>query len=244
MHFDLLQPWSTFIMKTKLSPPVLQKMIKITDEILENKESGKSVGDDVGIGQIKEEFLVDPKIIEREGILEFFLNICKNYVIQAFCQSDPTNKEQIENEKWITKITTMWMLSQKNYEYHPIHDHPGHLSAVMYLKIPEYLPIRKSYGNEFQNIKNNDGAIIFTNNSSRDTMWGNSILQISPQVGDFLIFPASQLHQVYPFRIADENGERRSVSFNAAFTSKAEQEFLKKQQTQYFDSFPKSHLPS
>ena len=75
MHFDLLQPWSTFIMKTKLSPPVLQKMIKITDEILENKESGKSVGDDVGIGQIKEEFLVDPKIIEREGILEFFLNI-------------------------------------------------------------------------------------------------------------------------------------------------------------------------
>ena len=56
-----------------------------------------------------------------------------------------------------------------------------------------------------------------------------SEFQVRPQVGDFFIFPASQRHQVYPFRTADRKGERRSVSFNAEFTSKTEQEALRKQ---------------
>ena len=28
MHFDLLQPWSTFAMKTQLPPLILEKMLK------------------------------------------------------------------------------------------------------------------------------------------------------------------------------------------------------------------------
>ena len=36
MQFELLQPWSTFVMKTKLPPPILEKMLKITDEIVAN----------------------------------------------------------------------------------------------------------------------------------------------------------------------------------------------------------------
>ena len=36
MHFEMWQPWSTFIMKTTLPPPILEKMIKITDKIVEN----------------------------------------------------------------------------------------------------------------------------------------------------------------------------------------------------------------
>jgi len=49
-------------------------------------------------------------------------------------------------------------------------------------------------------------------------------------VGDFFIFPASQQHFVYPFRTPDGKGERRSVSFNAVFSSKTEQDKIKKQQ--------------
>ena len=48
--------------------------------------------------------------------------------------------------------------------------------------------------------------------------------------GDFFVFPASLQHQVYPFRTPDGKGERRSVSFNAEFTSKSEQDYFKKQQ--------------
>ena len=94
----------------------------------------------------------------------------------------------------------------------------------MYLKIPEYLPSRQCYGGSEK-----DGAIEFLNNSSQDQIWGVPMLQVFPQVGDFLMFPSSQQHLVYPFRTADGKGERRSVSFNAEFTNKPEQDALRKQ---------------
>ena len=93
----------------------------------------------------------------------------------------------------------------------------------MYLKIPKYLPSRKPD-------KNADGTITFINNAVKDQFWGNSQMNIQPEVGDFYVFPASQMHTVYPFRTADGKGERRSVSFNASFTSKTEQDTLRKQQ--------------
>ena len=93
----------------------------------------------------------------------------------------------------------------------------------MYLKITEYLPSRKPY-------RKDDGAISFTNSSTKDPIWGNPTMTYQPQVGDFFIFPASQQHWVYPFRTPDGKGERRSVSFNVIFSSKTEQDNLKKEQ--------------
>ena len=92
----------------------------------------------------------------------------------------------------------------------------------MYLKIPEFLPDRKSHDKT-------DGKISFTNNASRDPMWGSPAFAILPKPGDFYIFPATQIHQVYPFRTADGKGERRSVSFNTLFTSKSMMEEEAKQ---------------
>ena len=126
--------------------------------------------------------------------------------------------------EWSTQMLSMWMISQKDNEYNPMHFHTKcHMSTVMYLKIPEYLPSRKSH-------KNVDGAITFLNNSAKDLFWGNPHMTIQPAVGDFFIFPASQQHLVYPFRTADGKGERRSVSFNAVFSSKKMQEDEKKKQ--------------
>jgi hypothetical protein len=148
-------------------------------------------------------------------LIEFFLDVCRNYVIQAFFQSRPFDKEKILKEKWIPKLTSMWMVSQKDHEYNPVHTHTGcDISAVMYLKIPEYLPSRKSH-------RSDDGAICFVNNSATNVeCWASPSLTLHPAVGDFYIFPASQQHLVYPFRTADGKGERRSVSFNAEFTPK------------------------
>ena len=69
MQCEYFQPWSTFVMVTKLSPPIIEKMIKITDEILtpdskmnwygqriEPEESG-------GGTQMKDEFHIDLKIL-------------------------------------------------------------------------------------------------------------------------------------------------------------------------------------
>ena len=223
MHFDLLQPWSTFVMKTQLPPPILEKMIRITDKIVDNAENEKSHGEHLA-GQIKNELWVDHEILEREELMGFFLDISRNFVIQQMCQCHPVGKQAIFDEEWYTQMLSMWIISQKDNEYNPCHVHTEcALSTVMYLKIPEYLPSRKSH-------RKDDGAINFTGPGTKDPHWGNPTITIQPQVGDFFIFSASQQHFVYPFRTPDGKGERRSVSFNAVFSNKSEQERLKKEQ--------------
>ncbi len=223
MHFDLLQPWSTFVMKTQLPPPILEKMIRITDKIVDNAENEKSHGEHLA-GQIKDELWVDHDILQKEELMGFFLDVARNYVIQATCQSEPLNRSTILAEEWYTQMLSMWIISQKDNEYNPCHVHTEcALSAVMYLKIPEYLTPRKPH-------RDDDGAINFTGPAGKDPRWGNPTMTLQPQVGDFFIFPASQQHWVYPFRTPDGKGERRSVSFNVVFSSKTEQDEYKKQQ--------------
>ena len=143
MHFELWQPWSTFIMKTQLPPKILEKMIRITDKIVDNAANEKSHGQHLA-GQIKDELWVEHDILVKEEVMDFFLDVCRNYVIQAFCQNEPLNKQAILNEVWYTRMLSMWIISQKDNEYNPCHVHTEcALSSVMYLKIPEYLPSRK-----------------------------------------------------------------------------------------------------
>ena len=223
MPIELLQPWSTFVMKTRLPLPIFDKMIKITDEIVDNAENEKSHGHNLA-GQIKDELWVDHEILERENVLGFFMDVIRNFVIQQTCQQEPFEREKILAEEWYTQMLSMWIISQKDNEYNPCHIHTEcAVSTVMYLKIPKYLPTRKSH-------REDDGAINFTNNVGKDRYWGSPTMTLQPRVGDFFIFPASQQHFVYPFRTEDGEGERRSVSFNAVFSSKTEQDELKKQQ--------------
>ena len=213
-------------MKIKLPPEILEKMIRITDEIVENRAGS---GDDIGAGQIKDQFWIELKIL-KEKVLEYFLDVCNNYVMQAQCQSFPSKKELFAKEEWFSHMLSMWINSQKDHEYLPYHIHNNcAISAVMYLKIPEYLPSRKSNTDEWGHELSDDGVISFTGNSSKDHIWGSPTFHIQPQVGDFYIFSASQQHCAYPFRTSDGKGERRSVSFNAIFSSKTEQDILKKQ---------------
>jgi hypothetical protein len=246
MTAEFLQPWSTFVMKTVLPPIVLEKMIKITDDIIEKQKivarspdqrygtdpdnrSRASIYDVTwersGSGQMNDEFSVEPSILEGENILGFFSEAVRHFVIQQTLQVNPyeEDRKNILDDEWYTQIKDMWTVSQKDNEYQPMHMHPNApVAAVMYLKIPDFLPSRNPTRNE-------DGTITFINNVGKDQVWGTPFMTLHPEVGDFFIFPSSQLHLVYPFRTADGMGERRSVSFNAHFSNKSEQEQIKQQ---------------
>jgi hypothetical protein len=210
MNFELLQPWSTFVMKTKLSPTVLDSMLKLTDEIINTQETDSHK---LKAGQIDLQYFVDDKILWREQVMDYLMYGCMTYVEQAYKQSLPNNPQKTEN--WMTRMTLMWINSQYDNEYFPIHVHSNcSIAAVIYLKTPEILPDRQIY--ESNNMQ--DGCIEFINNTSTDQIWSQPNLQIIPQVGDFFIFSSMQRHQVYPFRSPDGKSERRSVSFNAEFS--------------------------
>ena len=83
----------------------------------------------------------------------------------------------------------------------------------MYLKIPKLKKERKEHRRHI------DGAITFVANSSLDKDFSHPNITIPPVVGDLFIFGANQQHSVNPYRCEEEDTERRSVSFNAIFSS-------------------------
>ena len=262
IQIDFLQPWSTFVMKTKLPLPILDKMIAITDRIYDNRNKQKkteswnqpsiSHGNKLA-GQIENEFTITPSrptagtltptISADENLMGFYEEVTKIFIAESFKQNDisvPLNNKEKEKrankDNWIVDIHSMWSVHQKDNEYNPIHVHQAcDISGVMYLKIPEYLPSRKSQlkpnklGGESSAI-DYDGTINFTTpTSSTSFNWGQSEMTIRPQVGDIFIFPSLQKHLVYPFRTVDGKGERRSVSFNSRFISIEQYEKFQKE---------------
>jgi len=215
---NLIQPWSVPVFKTTLPPNILQTMIEMTDQIIADKET-KSWGEHLA-GQIDTELLVEHNILEKTGVLDFFLEAIRQFVVVCKCQLHPDKITEMQQQEWLTEIISMWIVSQQPEEYNPLHVHTGcQISSVMYLKVPKMLPSRKKH-------KPNDGSILFVSNSSTDIDLSIPHVSISPRAGDFFIFGAHQQHAVYPYRCEEgqEDVERRSISFNAVFQSKADYE--------------------
>ena len=258
VEFEIYQPWSTFILATKMPPLIFEKMLKLSDEIIKVKdERGVSDSDALrgtfgsrGTQQLNSQYFIDYEVLEQnEDLTKYFLDMCRNYVIQAQCQAFPFDKENIRNEEWLTRLMGFWINSQKDDEYFPVHNHTDcAISAVMYLKIPEYLPShlgrRGPAGDNDSYLNKDDGAITFSNNSSQDPFWGKPTMTIQPQVGDLFMFPSSQLHQVYPFKSLDGKGERRSAAFNAQYVSRIEQETVNKRNNEQLEAMYGRRIPN
>ena len=212
IDIDMLQPWSTPVMKTKLRPDILQTMTKISDQVLTDKNA-KSLGPFLA-GQIASEPIIENDALD-DITMNYFKEMVREFVIRCKCQMSPPKADKWRQTELQINIVRFWVISQKPNEYNPIHYHQNcNISAVMYIKIPTMLPSRKKH-------RSDDGAIVFLGNSSRDLELSTPTAEIPPQVGDFFIFGANQQHAVYPFRCArgEKNIERRSISFNATFWS-------------------------
>jgi uncharacterized protein (TIGR02466 family) len=222
MPLKMIQPWSVPVLYTKLPDEILQKMIEISDNVIDDEKSlnhGKNLA-----GQIETELLVDHEILKNAGVFQFFHEVIQQYVIQQKCQQYPFNVEQVQRETWLVNMLSMWVVSQQSNEYNPIHIHTEcQLSSVMYLKIPKFLPTKKTHR------AHDDGAITFVSNSSYDTELSHPSLTMRPAVGDFFIFGAKQQHMVYPYRCEEGDTERRSISFNAVFQSQTDYNKLQKE---------------
>ena len=116
-------------------------------------------------------------------------------------------------DEWALKVKfnllKTWVVRQFKNEYNPTHWHGGHISGAGFLKVPKSLgestqqkKSKKYRGGSLQLIH---GARMFTCPST---------LNITPEVGDFYLFPNYLMHTVFPFKDTEE--ERRSISFNAS----------------------------
>ena len=213
---QLLQPRSTPVLKTKMPQNLLEKVLVETDRIV-NCPSSSDHGSQL-VGEIDKETSFPLETLDSIGAMSFFENMVREYVILFKCKEHPFSSEIVKSRKWKTEVTSCWIVSQRPNEYNPVHSHHGHVSAVVYLEVPQMKVSRKSGSKESGSL-GKDGFIEFLSPGSRDRRLCQSQLSISPVVGDFYLFGAGQFHTVYPYRCykGDMDTERRSLSFNALF---------------------------
>ena len=198
VKFQVIRNFGPSVFKVKIPESIIVKLNNYIDQLIQNKDKQNKLnwGHKL-VGDVTEEFLLEKEIIEKSGWLNF-LSIC----VQRWIN--------IETQKKITKfnVERTWVVRQFQNEYNPAHWHSGHISGAGFLKLPS------SFGKHKQINKEADyaGGKLQLIHGSKMFLC-DSILSITPKVGDFYFFPNYLMHTVYPFK--DTSEERRSISFNA-----------------------------
>jgi len=198
---QIINPFGPSIAKVKIPDKIIKTLNDHVDEIRANEKMSKKF--DAGkslIGNVKQEILLSEKIIKESGWLTFLANATNAWIKSAV---------GIDITKF--NINSSWVISQYANEYNPVHWHNGHISGAGFLKVPS------TFGETFQKDKRNLNGQLTLLHGQRSFM-SDAQFKITPQVGDFYIFPHYLMHVVYPFKDTDE--ERRSISFNAVVDEK------------------------
>jgi hypothetical protein len=147
-------------------------------------------------GNVSQEILLEPEFMNKINWVGFIGLACNEWLKR-------TNGKELKD----LAIIKTWIVRQFEHEYNPVHHHAGHISGVGYLKVPQNM------GGSFNKDKprNSNGNLVFIHGSAN--LFSKATFTITPEPGDFYMFPNYLQHAVYPFTGTDE--ERRSVSFNA-----------------------------
>jgi len=212
------QTFSPTILESKVPKRFLDIVNNIGDEVLADDGLSKKYDfSESLVGKVSKEVGI-PIQNEDDSVycLSIMRNYCKEYLkqMQEWGRSYEWNKASgsaIPKEENIN-ISQSWIVSQYKNEYNPWHKHSGHFSAVIYLKLPEGM--ENHFVKETQDHYPASGLLEFSYGEAQDMR--SDTLMCKPEVGMILLFPSYLKHSVYPFYC---DGERRSMSFNAYWTT-------------------------
>jgi len=188
---QIIRAFSPAIGKYKISEKLIKTINDHIDNILKDQNKidelyhGKNLAGEIKYEiKLTNDFIIDSLYVPIKDIVYNFIKSTLNKEFKSF------------------EIKSSWAVCQFESDYNPIHWHDGHLSGVMYTKIP------KDFGSSYKEV-NKNGNIAFIHGSTQLT--ASSVYDVKPETGDLFIFPSNMMHTVYPF-FSEE--ERRSVSFN------------------------------
>ena len=217
LPIEVFAPWSNIIIRFKIPDNIFANLLELYDEI--NSSKWKSFGKQL-VGQIDDEPEVTPDLQKKYPLWTNFCNeAARNFAMtqtQTVMQAEPEKWSKFLSDELLTRINTMWFVKQKPGEYNPVHIHTNcKISSIAYVKTPkQQVKDRKEH-------YESDGRVTFMNNSGTDLNFSASQCTFEPKAGDMYVFPALQHHMVWPYRSADPNDERVSISFNADMTTKS-----------------------
>jgi hypothetical protein len=197
MSFEILKPFGPSIVKVTIPDQIITEMNKFVDDLSKNEEKMSSLDHGRHLaGNVTQEFRLDVDFMKKIKWAEFLGKSCQKWLLEG---------HNISIKQF--DIIASWVVKQFKNDYNPIHYHSGQISGVGYLKVPENM------GQTAQKSKtvNYNGKLVLIDGSKKFVCTPTYV--ITPEVGDFYLFPSYMMHTVYPF--SDTSEERRSVSFNA-----------------------------
>jgi len=189
--------WGPYLWKSQLNREIvdglLERGIKSRDK--QNEKLASLIED-------TRRYSIDDKIWFAEKIEPYIK--CYLDTHKDFMSCHPISKKSDRVE-----MGDIWINFQKKHEFNPEHTHSQDLSFVIYLQIPDTLvEENKNYKGQ----SSGPGSVVFRYGEASN--WAISHIDILPEVGDLLIFPAMLAHYVIPFTC---EGTRISVSGNFSY---------------------------
>jgi len=177
-----------FIFQIKLDPTICKEILKLCKkEFNFNKELA---------GHIDDQYKID-----KNKYFEFIKDKLLVYVSEA---EKWYNKKIAENS---IEISGAWVNFMKAGDFNPPHIHINcNLSSVLFLEIPKGLEKERK---EFIGRHFGPGTLEFLYGECREL--NNYNMNVAPEVGDLVIFPANVTHVVSPFKC---KGTRISLAAN------------------------------
>ena len=207
--------WNSFqlpnipLLRCKLSDDIVKYLWNRIDDAVKNEKSAKGHL----AGNISESLYLNDKD-------DYFFNtilkdISKSYIQQysSFATTFRNNGSNFKMEDLVMR--EFWVNSSRQNEFNPTHNHGGVLSFVIWMKIPTHYD--EQYEIPFVKESNtpmaSDFQFIYTDVGGQ--IQGYRI-QMSPEMEGFIcLFPATTIHQVFPFYNCED--DRVSISGNLYF---------------------------
>jgi hypothetical protein len=179
-------------MKLKLPDDVIVRLNEICD-------SEESVVEDYSpylAGRIKNGKQTGLKLEAfNKEIINFLYTSTRSYIYNTLGNSD------VKLNEFDIRLGKMWMVSQLEKDFNPVHSHTGVVAGIIYLKVPPQV-----------NLQTLEGCLTFIYGDYHyGSLKNHGPISIQPAVGDMYIFPAWLLHCVWPFY---GEGERRCLAYN------------------------------
>ena len=204
INFKLFKPFGSTLAKATLPLELMKDFKEDLQQI--RKDEKKKVQHDWGkrlVGHVSEEYLISPQVMMKWK-KAFFDPIIASYANAHY------KEDKIER----ILINSAWYVISKPNDFNPCHRHTEyikgnyHLSCVGYLQIPTSMKPTdnaKSHNDFSGNTEFIEGS---------EGMFTDVNYRVVPNERDWILFPNSLTHLVYPFN-SDDNEERISFSFNA-----------------------------
>ena len=176
--------WGPYVMRTKMPDYIIKRLLKDGNKLRKEDSYNHKLA-----GHLNNQFLY-----KRETQNWFYKEI--NPILDAY-RNGHCKYHGLKNFPVELSFDDLWVNYMKAGDFNPMHTHGGDYSFVLFLDVPKKLMQEEK---DYEGTSAKPGMLMFEYTQQAKPRWATTGSAISPQTGDFFMFPALLQHWVVPFK--------------------------------------------